>query len=299
MKPIHFLLLLSVFCNAQKVENQDSKSKKIAFPNPIVLDKKLPETSGLVFFNNWLWTHNDDTDTNLYALDPDNGNIVETFALPNVTNTDWEEIAQDATHLFVGDFGNNGHGNRRDLHILKIEKKSLLAHHPVIETIAFSYPNQTFGDSKSRKNNFDCEAFITTRDSIYLFTKERKSKKTTVYALPKLAGNYLAHPKESFNIKGLVTGATYLEDKKIMALCGYTQNGNPFVDLFYDFEAHSFFSGKNKKIKLKPRFHQIEGIATKDGLHYFVSSEAIKTALINRTQALYKFDFSAFLNGYL
>jgi hypothetical protein len=298
MKTVFLFLLFSICCFAQNsVSNDSICTKKIKLKNPILLDEKLVETSGLLFWDNRFWTHNDDTDTNLYALDPENGAVLETYNLPNVKNTDWEEISQDATHLYLGDFGNNANGNRSDLHILKIEKKSLLEHNPLIETIAFRYPNQTILNLKSRKNDFDCEAFVVDKDSIYLFTKEWISKKTTVYSLPKQAGNYIAIQKKNFEIHGLVTGATYLEDKKIVALCGYTKKGSPFVNLFYDFNGTDFFSGKNRKIKLKPRFHQIEGICTLDGLHYFVTNEQMKLALINRPQAMYQLDFSSFLKG--
>jgi hypothetical protein len=66
----------------------------------------------------------------------------EDFKL-KVKNTDWEEISQDSSYIYVGDFGNNYQGNRTDLHILRIEKKSFLLNQPIIDTISFSYSNQT------------------------------------------------------------------------------------------------------------------------------------------------------------
>jgi hypothetical protein len=285
--------------NPNATENDGScqyKSAQIRTKNGFLLDKKLVETSGLILWNHRLWTHNDDTDTNLYALDTINGAILETYALPKVTNTDWEEIAQDLAYVYVGDFGNN-HGKRSDLHILRVEKNSLLARNPKIDTINFKYQNQ-IGFEKEHKTDFDCEAFVIGKDSIYLFSKEHKSKKTTLYALPKTPGNYVAKPIKHYDTKSLVTGATYLESKKMLALCGYTKKGKPFVNLFYDFKNHDFFSGNCRKIKLKPRFQQIEGITTQDGILFYVTNERLKLLLLTKSQKLHVLDFSPFLENY-
>jgi hypothetical protein len=48
----------------------------------------LAETSGLIKWNNQLWTHNDSDDINLYALDTLNGSIKLTQPLPGTENTD-------------------------------------------------------------------------------------------------------------------------------------------------------------------------------------------------------------------
>ena len=276
------------------------KNESINFTQTFTLNQKLKETSGLIQWNNKFWTHNDDTDTNLYALDTINGEILETYNLPYVTNTDWEEISQDENYLYIGDFGNNASGNRTDLNILRIEKNSLLASNPVIDKIEFKYSNQTnFTRQFANKTNFDCEAFVVTKDSIFLFTKEWKSKKTTIYSLPKMPGKYVAQQKEVYNIEGLVTGATYLESKNILALCGYTRTGKPFVNLFYDFKETHFFAGNKRKINLKTRFLQIEGISTNDGLHYYITNEYLKFVLANNPQQMHVLDLSKYLKSFI
>ena len=285
--------------NAKATVNDGScvyKNETINLTHSFIVNPKLKETSGLIQWNNRLWTHNDDTDTNLYALDALKGEILETYNLPKVTNTDWEEISQDENYLYIGDFGNNTSGNRTDLHILRIEKKGLLANNPVIDKIEFQYSNQAnFTRQFANKTDFDCEAFVVTKDSIYLFTKEWKSKQTTIYSLPKLPGKYIAQQQEVYTIEGLVTGATYLEAKKRLALCGYTRDGKPFVDLFYDFKENNFFAGNKRKIKLKTRFLQIEGISTNDGLHYYITNEALKFVLANNPQQMHFLDLSKYL----
>lgn len=264
-----------------------------------VLNKELVETSGLIAFNSELWTFNDSTNTTLYILDT-LGIVQNKITLPLVTNKDWEEISQDDKHIYLGDFGNNSAGNRKDLHILKIEKSTIRTY-PKIDTIAFSYSDQIdFTSKKANKTNFDCEAFLVTEDSIYLFTKQWKSNTTSIYSLPKKPGKYIAQYKSSYDVKGLITGLTYLSEKKLIVLCGYDKRLYPFVYLLYDFENHNFFGGNKRKIKLKIPFHQVEGIATLDGLHYYLSNEhtALKP-LLTISQKLHFIDLSSYLKNFL
>ncbi|MBZ4033212.1 T9SS C-terminal target domain-containing protein [Flavobacterium sp. 17A] len=264
------------------------------------LSDTLKETSGLIAFENLLWTHNDDHDKTIYGLDS-LGKIKRKIILGDLTNNDWEEITQDSKHIYIGDFGNNYTGNRTDLKIFKIDKKSFSEEKPQIETISFSYSDQTdFSPSKPNKTDFDCEAFIVSKDSIYLFSKQWKSSKTNIYVLPNQIGAHIAKLKSTLDTKGLVTGATYLEDQKLVTLCGYTKVGKPFLYLLYDFKNHDFLSGYKRRINLKLPFHQIEGIATVDGLHYFLTNEAlVRKPIINVLQQIHYFDLNALLNLYL
>ncbi|MDX6191119.1 T9SS C-terminal target domain-containing protein [Flavobacterium sp. Fl-318] len=266
----------------------------------IRLSDSVKETSGLIAFDNLLWTHNDDHDTTVYGLDS-LGKIRKKVILKPVLNQDWEEISQDSTHLYLGDFGNNLHGNRNDLHILKIEKRGFTEENPIIDTISFSYSDQNdFKPQKGNTTNFDCEAFIVSKDSIYIFSKQWDSSKTHIYALPNQPGNHIAQYKESIDTKGLVTGATYLESKKLVVLCGYSKTGKTFLYLLYDFKDHHFSSGNKRKIALKLPFHQIEGIATKDGLHYYLTNESLtRKPILNVPQQMHYFDLSTLLNSYL
>ncbi|WP_163400489.1 T9SS C-terminal target domain-containing protein [Flavobacterium fluviatile] len=271
---------------------------KPGFSKP--LNDSLKETSGLISFDKLLWTHNDDHDKTIYGLDS-LGKIKKKIILENTINHDWEEISQDSSFLYIGDFGNNYSGNRNDLKILKIQKKSFLEESPIIETISFTYSDQAdFSKKKPNTTNFDCEAFIVTKDSIYLFTKQWKTLQTSIYALPNQTGNHIAQLKETLDTKGLVTGSTYLESKNLIALCGYSTKGKPFIYLLYDFKNHDFLSGNKRKINLKLSFHQIEGITTKDGLHYYLTNELlIRKPILNVRQQIHYFDLSALLNSYL
>lgn len=264
-----------------------------------ILPETISETSGLILWNDHLWTHNDNIDTDIYSLDTVNGRMAQTYSLAGIKNRDWEEISQDEENIYLGDFGNNA-GNRRDLKIYRIAKNSLLNKAPVIESIGFSYSDQVNFSQGSNNTDFDCEAFIVSEDSIYLFTKQWISNRTSVYSLPKLPGIYTAKLKLSFDVNGLVTGAVYLESKRIIVLSGYSKSLDPFLYLLYDFSNHDFFSGNKRKIGLLLPFHQVEGITSRDGIKFYISNEDFSpNTYINNHQELHLFDLSPFLGAYL
>ena len=278
----------------------DYASARIKPIYSVKLGAILKETSSLTQSDSLFWTNNDDTDTALYEFNI-KGVIKNKIELKNITNTDWEEITQDSNYFYIGDFGNNVSGNRKDLHILRVEKQSLLQNNQKIDTLSFSYSNQMdFKKAKANASNFDCEAFIVSGDSIYLFSKEWKQKRTSVYVIPKRPGQHIAQLKESYNVKGLITAATYVAEKKLLVLAGYSKSLSPFIYLFYDYNKSGFFSGNKRKIKIALPFHQIEGISTLNGLHYFSTNENFaRKRIINVPQQLHQFDLSAFLANYL
>jgi hypothetical protein len=266
-----------------------------------ILDSVIKETSGLIQWNSHLWTQNDDTDTAIYALDTLNGSITQSVPLSGVVNTDWEELSQDSLYIYVGDFGNNSNGNRSNLKILRITKNSILANSPVIDTIHFSYSNQTdFTATGGNNTNFDCEAFIVKTDSIFLFTKQWINHKTTIYALPKMPGTYTANLKDSLDVQGLITGATSLNHKNLIVLSGYTNSLEPFIYLLYDYTGTNYFSGNKRKILLSLPYHQVEGITTIDGLTYYITNEHFAyPPFIDVPQQLHQLNLSSYLGGFI
>jgi hypothetical protein len=265
------------------------------------LSMEVEETSGLIFWDGYLWTQNDDTDNRIFGLDTATAKIKKTHILWKVVNYDWEEISQDKNYIYLGDFGNNG-GNRTDLHILRVDKSSLKGGKPSIDTIWFTYPDQVdFSPATLNQTEFDCEAFVVSRDSIYLFTKQWLTANTTVYSLSKEPGTQVAKKRTTYAIGGLVTGATYLEDKRLVVLCGYSGLLQPFIYLLYDYPDHSFFEGNRRLVKLSILFHQVEGIATADGLTYFLSNEfsGLGPGGFHNLQKLHRFDLTPYLGEYL
>jgi len=260
------------------------------------LSDSLRETSGLITFDHLFWTHNDDHDTTIYGLDS-NGKIQKKVQLEKVKNNDWEEISQDSSYIYIGDFGNNFQGNQKDLHLLRIEKKSFLLDKPVMDTISFSYSNQTdFGIQKENSTDFDCEAFVVSKDSIYLFSKQWSQNKTTVYVLPKIPGKHIAQLKQTLDVEGLITGATLLASGKGIVLCGYSKMLQPFLYLLQDYKNNDFSMGNKRKIRLSLPFHQIEGIATEDGKLFYLTNESfIRKPFLNVSQQMHSVDLSEYL----
>ncbi|HSD08411.1 T9SS C-terminal target domain-containing protein [Flavobacterium sp.] len=271
------------------------RNTKVRAKSSTKIDASLSETSGLIDFEGLIWTFNDDHDNTIYGLDT-KGEIKRKINLEGIKNNNWEEISQDSLYLYIGDFGNNIQGNRRDLEILKIEKKSFLTGTPQIETIAFSYSNQTdFSGKEVNTTDFDCEAFIVLKDSIYLITKQWTAEKTSIYSLPKNPGKYIAHLRETLDVHGLITGATTIPSKKEVVLCGYTKLLQPFLLLLYDYQNEAFWTGNRRKIKVSLPWEQIEGITTEDGSLFYLSNESIiRKPFINSPQRLHIIDLSPF-----
>jgi hypothetical protein len=70
---------LAINFNSSAAQNDGSCTYSPASIAPISsfnLAGNLTETSGLVSWNNQIWTHNDSNDINIYALDSTNGNII-------------------------------------------------------------------------------------------------------------------------------------------------------------------------------------------------------------------------------
>ncbi|WP_304197394.1 T9SS C-terminal target domain-containing protein [Flavobacterium alvei] len=273
-------------------------SAKIKPETSIKLSDTLRETSGLLAFDHLLWTHNDDHDTSIYGLDS-NGKIQKKIKLEKVKNNDWEEISQDENYIYIGDFGNNYQGNRRNLHILRIEKNSFLSNKPQIDSISFSYSNQTdFSVQKENTTDFDCEAFVVSQDSIYLFTKQWNQNKTSIYVLPKTPGNHIAQLKETLNVDGLITGATLLTPGNGIVLCGYSKTLQPFLYLLYNYKNNDFSTANQRKIKISMPFHQIEGIATFDEKIFYLTNESfVRKPIINTPQQMHTVDLSSYLKN--
>ena len=294
---------LSINFNPQATVNDGSCTYASATVTPaasVNLPAVLEETSGLIKWGSYLYTHNDNTDTNLYALDSITGTIAQTVPISAVTNQDWEDIDQDENFIYLGDFGNNAHGNRANLRIVRVAKASLATGMPVASIINFTYSNQ--GALISQPNNntdFDCEAFIVSQDSIYLFTKQWISKKTSLYALPKTPGTHVAQLNATYNVNGLITGAAYNEEKRVVVLSGYSTLLQPFLYLLYDFRGHEFFSGNKRKLNVPLSFHQIEGIATGNGLDFYLTNEKfVQAPFVNVAPKLHRINLAPYLQGY-
>jgi hypothetical protein len=211
-----------------------------------------------------------------------------------------EEIAQDSLYIYLGDFGNNANGNRQNLVIYRLAKDSLLVHHLVVDTIAFSYADQTdFTPQGGFNTDFDCEAFIVTDDSIFLFTKQWISHQCTIYSMPKVPGTYAAQRRATYNVQGLTTGATYVKEKNLVVLVGYSTLLQPWFLLLYDYQGSDFFFGNKRKLSTSLGASQTEGISSTDGMKFYVSNEKRTISTIVFPQQMHIFDLSTYTSNYL
>lgn len=199
---------------------------RLAFRRMVALGDEHRETSGLIYWQQALWSINDSGDTTaLYAIDPHSGLTLRRVIVTGIRNRDWESLAQDSSYIYIADVGNN-RGNRMDLVIHRVLKRDLLDPSlgdqvPAQLPIQFSYPQQReFGVRKD--HNWDAEALYAAGDSLYLCTKERGSRHTRWYSLPKQAGTYKAQALMQLDVDALVTGADYNEALDILALVDYT-----------------------------------------------------------------------------
>ena len=270
-----FTFFLSCFSLVAQIENIIEKYD---------LPDTVSETSGLLFFNGKLITHNDSGDAaNLYELDTISGNITRTINITNATNVDWEDITQDDTYIYIGDFGNNSNGNRQDLKIYKVLKSDYLNNTNITsEIINFTYEDQADFSSQPNNTDFDAEAISVYNNQLVIFTKNWKDNTVNAYTIPKTVGNHSAKKVSSYNSNGLITGSTYNRDDDSFVLSGYTNpTGLPFLihiqlsGILND----DIFSGVIERTDINSSINasQIEGITLISNKRYFLSREKVNT----------------------
>lgn len=302
-KNISFFLLFISITAACQITN---------FSEKFDLPEEVKETSGLIFLNAKIITHNDSgDDANLYEIDSISGLITRTVSITNATNVDWEDISQDDTHIYIGDIGNND-GNRQDLTIYKILKTDYLNNNSVTaEIISFSYEDQTDFSSQPNSSNFDAEAISIYQNQVLIFTKNWADLMTNVYSIPITSGTHTAVKVSSFNVVGLITGSDYNSLDDSFMLSGYDDTLTPFLILIDHNRppGNDIFSGGAQKIFLIVELgqgNQVEGITHYNGGNYYISRERFTTTVNGNdvivTQKLFQFFNVAFqllsLNDY-
>lgn len=241
------------------------------------LPGSVKETSGLLKFNNKLWTFNDSGGSAvLYAMDTTDAHIVQQITVSNATNVDWEDITMDDQYIYIADIGNNN-GTRKDLVVYRILKSSVPVNgNSTVQaaSVKFVYEDQQ-SFQKTKEHNFDCEAIVATQDSLYLFTKNRADQQCNLYRLPSNPGNHIAKKIDNFNSNGLITGADYDPVHQQLILTGYTQQTYvPFVWMLFDFKGRDFFGGNKRRVELLNLITtQIEGVAYSGAYSAYISAE--------------------------
>tara|TARA_R110002051_G_scaffold165130_2_gene235898 strand:+ start:13065 stop:14222 length:1158 start_codon:yes stop_codon:yes gene_type:complete len=230
------------------------------------------ETSGLLYFNGNLITHNDSgNEAILYELDTLTLSIQRSVSISNISNIDWEAISQDDEYIYIGDFGNNV-GMRTDLAVHRILKDDYLNSNSVTATtIYFSYEDQQEFQNNGN-SDWDAEAFFVIDASIVVLTKQWKSLGTVAYEFSKFPGTYVASRVGSINNVGLITDATYETGTNRLVVIGYSSILSPFIGVVEDLNVNNIFEGYTQQ-SLGLNFVQAEGIAQTSPENYFFSSE--------------------------
>ncbi|MBQ8957288.1 MAG: hypothetical protein IJ057_02095 [Bacteroidales bacterium] len=279
--PLSLVLFLFVASSswAQK-ENNSGHSPLFHLEAKAELPHVLRETSGLFFHNARLWTHNDSGgNPMLYALDTATFEVVQKITLANAKNKDWEDVCTDGEKVFVGDFGNNN-GKRKKLKIYTFPLSVIPKEGDAtveVDTIVFRFGDQT--DFKKRKiHDFDCEAMFATEDYLYLFSKGWETGTTRLYRLSKTPGNQIAEVMNGFDSQGLVTGADYDRENRVLVLVGYVQTlWKPFMYLIFDFDEAGKTLANHRFEMPQLLAAQTEGVCFFDDGRCFVSAESSPT----------------------
>lgn len=280
-----FLLILFYSCaNSPK----NSESSKTDFTEGTIekdvisyipkLTSELNEISGLISYDDLFWGFNDSGgEPMLYGFGM-SGQINRKIPIINASNKDWESITQDESHIYVGDFGNN-FGNRQDLCIYKIDKEQIVKSKEQntgveAQKLEIRYAQQNDFSRSSVATSFDCEAMVEFKESLYLFSKDWADRKSVYYKAATNESNQVLAAVDTFDVKGLITGADINPDGKKLALLGY-ENYKAFIWLFTDFKEDNFFKGNALRIDLPDLDDaQTEGICFLGNDSILVSSES-------------------------
>lgn len=284
-KSLAFLFLLNLSLFSCHSNNGELPASFYNFPidSTVQIIQSIPstvdESSGVIFFNGNIWTHNDSGDDPIiYELSVASGQILQQVEFANATARDWEDIAQDSQYIYVSDMGNNA-GKRTDLAIFKTPKSDVLdgSESTQATKLTIKYPDRTDFKPQAYKHNFDCEAILAFEDSLYIFSKNHLDQHCRFYSAANDLEEQTITFKDRLNTSGMITGADIDHENKIVALLGYNLdpkvgNFGAFVWLFWDYPNRDFFKGKSKRINM-PVIAQAEGIAFwKDG-QFMISTE--------------------------
>ncbi|WP_314000653.1 SdiA-regulated domain-containing protein [Xanthocytophaga flava] len=267
-KVISLLLSLKVLlcnCHYEKRESGfETGTRNYKVTKIGQLPEIISESSGLATDSipTVLWTHNDGgSPADIFQV-TDKGKLLQKIRLQGIHNHDWEDITNDTQgNIYIGDFGNNNN-RRKNLAIFKVNPR----HPEKIDSIRFSYEDQTAFPPAPEDRNFDCEAFFWHADSLYLFSKNRGNRIEKMYVLPATAGNHIARIRSTVKIKSMVTAADMNPSGTQMALLTY---GKVFV--FNIKNPNNFFQEPYECIKLARS--QAEALTYINDTDFIISNE--------------------------
>tara|TARA_B100001093_G_scaffold386562_1_gene372509 strand:- start:4204 stop:5034 length:831 start_codon:yes stop_codon:yes gene_type:complete len=233
------------------------------------LNKIIDETSGLEMVQNFFITHNDSGgEAALYYLSI-NGKIEKKRKIDLAKNKDWEDITRDKKYFYIADSGNN-YNNRKDLKIYKVPIDEGSDENTKI--ISFNYPEQK-SFVLNRNTIYDGEGLISLDKDLLLFTKNRASKITELYLIPKKEGNYNAKKIGQIDTKSIVTGADYDPKLKLLVLTSTLMFNEYYLNVFENFSIENFANIKLEQYEIPIGKTQVEAIKIIDEKSFWITSE--------------------------
>tara|TARA_B100001063_G_scaffold47778_1_gene41658 strand:- start:11522 stop:12343 length:822 start_codon:yes stop_codon:yes gene_type:complete len=240
----------------------------------ISLSKLIDETSGLEIIDNQFITHNDSGgEPKLYYLNK-KGKIISERKITGVKNNDWEDITQDDEFIYVADMGNN-YDTRKNLSVIKIPRDKNSVIDP--EIIKFNYPEQN--DFRYKKlSQFDAEALISINEFLIIFTKNRATKKTDIYSLPKNGGEYEAKKIGSLNTQSIITGGDYDKENELLILTSTISFDEYYILKIKDFSLKNKKDHKIEMYEIPIGKTQVEAVKIIDSNTFWITSEDEKSS---------------------
>lgn len=258
-----------------------SKSQETNFKDFFPLDQKHKEVSGMIFHQptQKLWMLQDKGNASELYVYSTEGIFEQTITINNQENMDWEDLSQDAQgNIYIGEFGNNDN-ERKDLRILKLHYNELKnTSVNVSQTTTFYYEDQKDFPPKKSNLMYDCEAFITTENAFYLFTKNRSKGfegSFYVYKIPNQEGHFKAEKIAALKTCGqykscAITGAALNTESNQIALITHDKV------FLIPFKNDDSFAQENIQIKELGHHSQKEAIAFKNNNELLVADEKNK-----------------------
>lgn len=258
-----------------------SESQQPNFRELFSLDKDHNEVSGMIFHQptQKLWMLQDKGNpSELYVYSAE-GTFEKTITINNQKNTDWEDLSQDTQgNIYIGDFGNNKN-ERKDLRILKLHHETLNnTSIDVSQATTFYYEDQQSFPPKKSNLIYDCEAFIATDSSFYLFTKNRSKGfdgDFYVYKIPNREGHFKAEKIATLKSCGqykscAITGASLNTENNQIALIAHEKV------FLIPFKNDASFVQENIQIKELGHHSQKESITFKNNQELWIADEKEK-----------------------
>jgi hypothetical protein len=260
-KPVWFLEQ----CTADQSCYQKILIDKVNFYKTDFNSSVVVESSGLIASRKYpgtIWTHNDsDSLPFIYAIDQF-GNlqggsyIVDSFPL------DWEDITIDnQDNLYILDFRRIR--TEQIIYVIAEPDPSGFTLSLTKHKIHFTVPD--IPKNAKGQPNFKAEALLWNNNKLYLLTKDKKRRQTTLYRFPDIHSAATVTleriatfdlRQETFEYGGRVTGADITQDGKFLVILSYW--ALYFFQLSTD---DKFFASPMGSILTKGRIGQSEGVS--------------------------------------